>query len=627
MFRLIPGTLGIFGTWLLLLVVFAGLGLLLRRGFGLTRLTAGTIFESFWIGFAVVVLFLIVWNFWFPIGGVAAVIVLAGGTTGLWLHRGVLAEALGDRATRQPAWAIVAMILVGLWVANLSIADLTAWDTALYHWQGVRWARLYPAVPGLANLFGPLGFNNSAFLYDAMLDVGPWMGRSYHLANGLFVFVFACQAAYASARLLAKDEADRPVQLFTFVCLIGAIQSMWAAVPSYVTDVATANVLLALTSCWYGLLTRRNREPLEAAWSLVSIVTLGALAVSLKMNTAVFAALAVSIAGALWLGTAPGPALRRKTLAWGLTLALAFGTAWTTRGIVLSGYPLFPSTLLAAPVEWRAPAQHAQAEFAYVVDSGRMTASNLPVVRGQAGMALWLPDWLRSLEDQIFYIPVPLTLLLIGLFTSRSLRRRAPVPAAADARRAWWMALPLAGALTAWFLVAPEPRYASPLFWSLAALGIGQALLLMQDRVDAQTLRRLVLAGWGLAAASIVVQPLLHWHVRGMKGSAIRAVISANVRVPPEGFWLAPRTGAGEVTPYQTRSGLSLNVPQRMCWDAPLPCTPNPAPNLRLRVAGRMDRGFTVDGQWEMVNWPEPWRPDYLPALRERLWPGQPVSE
>jgi hypothetical protein len=574
-----------------------------------------------------VVLFLIVWNFWFPVGGMAASLLIAGGLTGLWVNRGALAEALADRATRPPAWALMAMLVVGLWVANLSIADLTAWDTALYHWQGVRWARLYPAVPGLANLFGPLGFNNSAFLYDAVLDVGPWEGRSYHLANGLFVLVFACQAAYASSRLVASDEADRPVHFFTFACLTGAIQSMWVAVPSYITDVATANVLLALASCWYGALVRRGREPLDESWALVSLVTLAALAVSLKMNTAVFAALSVTAAVILWLLRKPAPAVRRRTLAWSVTLALAFGTAWTARGVILSGYPLFPSPMLGAPVEWRVPIEHARAEFAYVVDSGRQTVSKLDVVRGEAGMASWLPDWLRSLEDQTFYIPVPLLLLLTGLAATSVMRRRGGLPASPDQRTAWWMALPLVAAMTAWFLVAPEPRYASPLFWSLAALSVAQSLRFAGAGVDSRWLRRLLFGGWGLAAASLIVQPLLHWHVMGMKGGAVRAIIKANVRVPPEGFWLAPRTGGAKVTPFQTASGLTVNVPERMCWDAPLPCTPNPAPNLRLRVEGRLDRGFAVDGPWAMLHWPEPWRPDYQPALMERFHREYPTSQ
>ncbi|MGH7657841.1 MAG: hypothetical protein ACREL6_06365, partial [Gemmatimonadales bacterium] len=56
-------------------------------------------------------------------------------------------------------------------------------------------------------------------------------------------------------------------------------------------------------------------------------------------------------------------------------------------------------------------------------------------------------------------------------------------------------------------------------------------------------------------------------------------------------------------------SGLILNTPARgmLCWDAPLPCTPHPAPNLRLRRPGDLGGGFVTDGNWQALDWPNPW--------------------
>ena len=56
-----------------------------------------------------------------------------------------------------------------------------------YHVQAVKWAKAYPVVPGIANLHGPLAFNNSSFLYDAMVDSGWWEGRGYHVANAVLL--------------------------------------------------------------------------------------------------------------------------------------------------------------------------------------------------------------------------------------------------------------------------------------------------------------------------------------------------------------------------------------------------------------------------------------------------------
>jgi hypothetical protein len=71
-----------------------------------------------------------------------------------------------------------------------------------------------------------------------------------------------------------------------------------------------------------------------------------------------------------------------------------------------------------------------------------------------------------------------------------------------------------------------------------------------------------------------------------------------------------------QLTVYQTDSGLKLLVPvnDRRCWDAPLPCTPHPAPDLIQKTRfGRPE--FVTQGPWEQVNWPFP-QSDFLRWFR-----------
>ena len=60
------------------------------------------------------------------------------------------------------------------------------------------------------------------------------------------------------------------------------------------------------------------------------------------------------------------------------------------------------------------------------------------------------------------------------------------------------------------------------------------------------------------------------------------------------GFHAAPRS---ELQSFITRSGLRLYVPQEgdQCWDAPLPCTPYPNADLRLRRQGDLGSGFLLE--------------------------------
>jgi len=618
MLRLLPGTLCIIVTHLILAAAFIGIGLHVRRSSGLTRVTIDDTFTAFWMGFAAIILLLILWNFALPVGATALTVVLLAGATGLWRSRRELIEIARDPRSRPPAWALVALALVALWVGNNSISGVWSSDSALYHMPGVEWAHRYPAPPGLANLFGPLGFNNSIFLYDAMLNAGPWKGRAHHVANGLFVVVFLAQCTMASVKLTRGEDSERPAGLFLFVMIAAAlvtIQDDRAA--SYVTDVAACLVLLALSACWYATQVQPPDDAREDAYRFVCIVALAALAVCLKMNATIFSAMMVTTAGLLWLRRAPVGRLRRTTLAWAAAVAVAFGAAWMGRGVVLSGYPLFPSRLLAAPVAWRVPAEHAQAEFDYIVHSARGSVENIEVIAGHTGLWGWMPRWIEHLQDQPYVLPVPLLLALITIPAAWWLRRGASGATRAASVPAWWLVLPAAVALAAWFKVSPSPRYAGSFFWALAALGAGQALLLAGPRAAPATRRRMLVAGWLLGASPLIMSPVLHWWQRGRVDSVADWIIKENLVIPAPGTWFNANRSEPKTTPYTTTSGLIVQVPERYCWAAPPPCTPNPAPNLRLRVAGRLDRGFMVDGPWQMINWPEKWRPRFLPAWRE----------
>jgi hypothetical protein len=64
--------------------------------------------------------------------------------------------------------------------------------------------------------------------------------------------------------------------------------------------------------------------------------------------------------------------------------------------------------------------------------------------------------------------------------------------------------------------------------------------------------------------------------------------------------WLPLREFEGASGPRvhteRLASGLEVGVPEnQVCWYAPLPCTPEPHPGLRLRVPGDLGAGFVID--------------------------------
>jgi hypothetical protein len=174
--------------------------------------------------------------------------------------------------------------------------------------------------------------------------------------------------------------------------------------------------------------------------------------------------------------------------------------------------------------------------------------------------------------------------------------------------------VPAALGIAAWFTSAPEPRYVMPLFWALAAVCAAQAFHLGAATSAGRVKRVTAIACLVLGVSPAIVNPVLV-----AQGSPIRAVLRHNLRRPGTDTWLQPLGGTARLRTFTTASGLTVNVPVRnggRCWDAPLPCTPNPAPNLRLRHSETLAAGFAVDGGWQMLDWPWDWLPHFLPTWR-----------
>ncbi|HVM97104.1 MAG TPA: hypothetical protein VMT89_12000, partial [Candidatus Acidoferrales bacterium] len=124
------------------------------------------------------------------------------------------------------------------------------------------------------------------------------------------------------------------------------------------------------------------------------------------------------------------------------------------------------------------------------------------------------------------------------------------------------------------FLTAPMPRYQGATIWILAAqlvlLGVGESVL------RGRWLPRTALVGLIAAATGLPFA----------RGAPLWSAANS--------FELVGRTSVEEV---RLASGLVVTVPKGTptCWDASLPCTPEPHPGLRLRRDGDLASGFTID--------------------------------
>lgn len=614
---MIGGTLAILVTQLGVIAMLTGIGLVIRRRFGLRVEAARDLLLAFWVGLAAALLFLLAWTFAFPVNAGALALVAAAGLAGLAAAASDL-RALPGRD--PPSFRPVALVLVALgslWVANLGRGPLTNTDTLLYHLQGVRWANAFATVPGLANLFGPLGFNNASLLFDALLEVGPWAGRAHHVANGVLIQVLLWQGLLGLAQLVrgAPGGSARAQAVFDAVLIAPAVNmAIQDWLRSFVTDLPASAVVLVAASEAHRLLLDRARPAEERAYSVVVVATLLALAVTFKLSLIVFGGLT----GLLVLGALLRPGLpagqRNRALAWAAAGALAIGVTWAGRGVVLSGYPLFPTPRFGFPVDWRVPVEHAIGEFGYAAESARASTSQPAGVLHQEPFGVWFQRWWElSGSDDLHHLVVPGVFALLAMAAALALRargRREPTPST------WLLLAPALVALVLWFRVAPEPRYAAPLIWTV--FGVSAAALFRTAGADGTVaLRRAGVALAVLGASPAVMRPLVTPGPDTRNLPPLQRLVEENLRLRGRGRALYRDPPPPQTRRYVTASGLELNASDRRCGFAPLPCTPNPAPNLRLRVPGRLDGGFAVDGRWQMLNWPAG-RPTFGRAWAER---------
>jgi len=557
----------IVATWLLCASVCIGAGGLLLRGLGFSF----SALDAFWTGVALITGVLQVYHFFRAID-LGAVFLLAGLGVGGWIwNRAALLQKWRER--ENAGLAATLMLMAAGIIAFRCAALGEHYDTGLYGAQAVRWFITYPLVPGLGNLLAQLGFNSSVFLWFAALNQGPWRSLVHHLFDGFIIAALFATILPGGLRVL---RAERPFPIDWFCTLLFVPATIWATTSKIVgtnTDLPTGVVCVVAAAFLFRALGGESSQQGTSASDarpidLVIAMALFSLAATFKISSAVFALLGWGVAVTKLWSLRRGTASGKRQIVWAVILSAAIVLPWVGRGLVLTGYPFFPSTALAIPVDWKVPALETQQQADFARSFARVPDLTYEYAHGWK----WLRPWFRQLVREREGFLIPLFFALAGGGAGIIRRRRQN----RDSLPQWlWMLAPVLGGLIFWFLEAPAMRFGEPVMWTAGAtMGTFAAVHFLNTpgRI------RLALAGLLLLTAW-AAHPRLFW------GSYFR---------PSVGVRTFLRLPTAKWTPHQTSSGLTVNVPveTNQCWDAPLPCSPYFRGTLRLREPGKVERGF-----------------------------------
>ncbi len=603
-------------TWALLALFLAGLGRFLFLPFRQRIGSADGFLLSIWIGFGLTISFLQVWHFFAPVGTPALLCLGAISLVGLLVYP---KETVGQpfRFVYRRPILLIAILLLGIWLSNRAIGPADAHDSGLYHLQAIRWTETYPLVRGLGNLDQHFAFNNSSFLYDALLDAGPWHGRGTHLANGFLMLLLFAQVAIGFS-LFARDDHRNIPALFDLILLVPAMALVMSKqVASPTTDLPQAVLSFVTASLTVKFLLRaaapddaQQRSRTSAVGSIpflaTAILLLAATAVCLKISAIFFStAVAILCLGVLLFRRRSGEAHVGRAIMVGGILCLLLLIPWLVRGAVLSGYVLPPATVFPIAKDWRMPAAMLDDERSNIRTWARIgrgefitavgskipwlswilpVPSELPNPNSMA----WIPTWcIDTVLASPVEIALPLAITAIAGFGI--LRARL---------RHMWRGLSalslllLIAALCAviWFIEAPEPRFGLFIVWILAGVTVCIAVR-HAPRFDTPLWRRRVIAAAMCSAALPILyrMAILKMHYHEPMLSAL--VLPAG---PDHGFHPPPPF---DIESYRTRHDLILNVPTNagLPFNAPLPATHFPQSDLRLRTPGNLADGFALD--------------------------------
>jgi hypothetical protein len=554
-------------TWVALILLFIGVGLLGRKAFGLPVQRAEDLLYAFWRGWAAQIAFLQIFQLGFPIGRAAVLIVAAAGLAGWLLYRKQVVERVRAAGAYWPL-LLVAGGIAAL-VSTEAMRPIQGSDTPAYHLPTVLWLRNFPILPGLGNLEPRLAFNNAYFLYAALLDFGPFHNNSYELANGLLLMALILLCLVGIRRILLGSARVNPADLFLALFLGPSLALMNNdRFPSLSPDVGLFPLGVVLC-CQVIRFLSEPAERSETNYQVFWISLVAAAGMAAKQSFMGLGLAAILLTLVVWgIRSRPKARIFRfGSLVIPLVAASAVLLPWEARTVVVSGYLGYPTTFGPLAVDWRMPLPLVQHEENWI----RARARNPDVSPGTVTLnGNWLPAWFQKLPNSI---TVPLqasALLAIVALATLDYRRRPNRP-----RTLWLLLLLPVGGLTFWFFTAPAYRFALASFWILM---VGLAVLVAESVTGLQEQHRGLLVLIAVLLA-LWISPFSHPYLTERR----------YLLLPPDNSRLPA------FTTMKTDSGLSVHVPTNdECWSTPFPCTDQFHPSLELRTPGDMSSGFRI---------------------------------
>ena len=364
--------------------------------------------------------------------------------------------------SKAPKPAVIASVAVILLMAYGSSRGYMHYDTTLYHASAIRWIEEYGVVPGLANLQSRYGYNSAEFAHNALYSFKWYTGRSLHCTTGFLAMV--------SAHLLYDKElftGRRTIQSVDFVRIgllyyLGVLfAQMVSPASDYVANLLIFDILILM-------LGRVKDRTLPADhYVLISLLAIYGITVKVSLAPMVLICLIPFVYYIIKKDV--------RSILFCIVSGLVIAMPYFIRGYILSGWILYPSTLIKlGNPDWQVPIGEAQYDAKEISMWGRGITD--ATKWSEVTLTNWIPSWFAALDTMekvlitaVITSTVVLVAIEIRLGLSKNRRGLQRYNILLELPIAWIMLL---GVVT-WFVGAPLVRYGLGFVLSFPLLVVG----------------------------------------------------------------------------------------------------------------------------------------------------------
>ncbi len=316
-------------------------------------------------------------------------------------------------------------------------------DTQLYHLQIIRWTNEYGAVPGLVNLYPRLGLSSNLFNLISIFHLPFFESQNFTYVNSAvtiwFLLWLLCKWNYHNSK---SQINNKQLSLFYFILLIYFIFD-WQLFRDTANSTSYDFMVTSLTIMSLTYILETILEKQKRVFSLLLIV------ISISIIPFKLSGIFILIPLFLYMTGFKSA----KTWVASIITAIILLTPLLLKNYIITGYPLFPSTLTFGTTEWMLPNEMAQRFQEYILSVNKFYNQNIGFINSYPKTTFnWIPFWWHGIliQHKMLFGLAFLSILLLfypSFINNESKKIKLYIISL------WLMAI-------AWFFTAPDPRFA-----------------------------------------------------------------------------------------------------------------------------------------------------------------------